>query len=306
MTCAVSSFCSANINNRHNISFMGSKPAMTLKKVSETLCSDFFEKQISPFDNPVIYQYLGKDSRKLDDILNKIYRRKLPQIDKQLEESNIAAQHRVLLVDPEVTAHLDELAEFVTEKKIDTTKISPFDLRQRFSEYLGTETVYRGLKAPDCEELISTLKQEGIYPKQVSDKANFLESIKYYLTAAGEPVLNVFSRLEDVIRGRKNTEFMSVSSLYDVSASVAKGGSNNAKTPVVVAKLEVPKLSVIKQKGNFAPRRTTVDQDVLIIGDKKYDYETQGEKIEAFIPYHIPTKKAEFTIDTKTPDYRWG
>lgn len=306
MTCAVSGFYNANINNRPKISFMGSKPAMTLKKVSETLCTDFFEKQISPFENPVIYEFLGKDSKKLNELLEKIYRRKLPQIETKLKESNIADKHRVLLADPEVVAHLDELSQFVAEKKLDTTKIEPFDLRKQFSDYLGTETVYRGLKSNDSEELISTLKKEGIKPRSVSDKESFIDSIKYYLSAAGEPVLNVFSRIEDVVRGKKSTEFMSVSSLYDVSASVAKGGTNNAKTPVVVAELKVPKLSVIKQKGNFAPRRTTVDQDVLIIGDKKYDYATQGEKIEAFIPYHIPTKDAKFTVDTTTPDYRWG
>lgn len=305
MTCAVSGFYNANINNRPKISFMGSKQAMTLKKVSETLCSDFFEKKVSPFENPVIYEFLGKDSKKLDEILDKIYRRKKPNIEKKFEEGRIAAQHKVLLVDPEVTSHLDELVQFVTEKKIDTTKMKPFELRQKFSEHLGTETVYRGLKSPDSEELIATLKEEGIYPKAVSDKQSFMDSIKYYLTAAGEPVLNVFSRLEDVIRGRKSTEFMSVSSHYDISASVAKGGSNSAATPVVVAKLEVPKLSIIKQKGDFAPRRT-IDKDVLIIGDKKYDYETKASEIESFVPFHIPTKNAEFTVDTKTPDYRWG
>ena len=68
MTCVVSGIYNANINSRP-CNFMGSKPAMTLKKVSETLCSDFFEKQISPFDNPLIYEYLSKDSKKLDEIL---------------------------------------------------------------------------------------------------------------------------------------------------------------------------------------------------------------------------------------------
>ena len=302
---------STNKNNSLNTvirstNFMGLSPKLNLKSVSESLCADYFEKQVSPFDNPLFYKYLSKSPKQLDAVLKKVYRRKLPQLDKVLEENNIDKKHRVLLTDPEVSAHIDELGQYVMEKNIDTKKLTPFELRQQFSDYLGTETVYRGLNISDNAEIIDTLKKEGLYPKIAKDKNNILKSIKYYLSAAGEPVLNIFSRLGDVVGGRKNTEFMSVSSIYDVSASVAKNGSNNPSTPVVVVKSEVPKLSVIKQKGLFTPRRRSADMDVLIVGDKRYDYETQGDKIEAFIPFHIPNKNSEFKIDTTTPDYRWG
>ena len=108
--------------------------------------------------------------------------------------------------------------------------------------------------------------------------------------------------MRDVIGG-KHTEFMSVCSIYDIAASVPKG-NNCAQTPVVVVKTVVPKLSIIKQSGDFK-QRFPIDEEILRIGNKRYDYKTQREKIEAFIPFHIPTKNAEYTIDTKTPDYRW-
>lgn len=290
-------------NYRKTPNFTGVR--VNMNTVKETLCTDYFEKHISPFENPLFYKYLGKDGKKLDSLLDKIYRRKLPKYDKILSDSGIDKKHRVLLADPEITSHIEELGQFVSDKKIDTSKLSPFELRKQFSDHLGTETVYRGLYADDCNEVIETIKKEGIYPKISTKKESISNILNYYLSSAGEPVLNIFSRIEDVIRGKKSTEFMSVSSIYDVSASVAKNGTNRASTPVVVAKAEVPKLSVIKQRGDFAPRRS-IDKDVLIIGDKKYDYETKREDIESFIPFYIPTNKAEFKIDTTTPDYRWG
>lgn len=290
---------------RNKVSFTATPSRLNLKSVKESLCTDYFEKQISPFDNPVFYKYLSSNEKKLDSILSRIYRRKLPKYDSMLSESNIDKKHRVLLVDPEVTAHIEELTQFVKEKQVDTSKLSPFELRKQFSDHLGTETVYRGLYAQDSKEVIDTLKKDGIYPKICDKKENVSDILNYYLSGVCEPVLNVFSRIEDVIRGRKSTEFMSVSSIYDVSASVAKNGTNNASTPVVVAKVDVPRLSVIKQRGDFSPRRT-IDKDVLVIGDKKFDYETKREDIEAFIPFHISGKNAEFNIDTTTPDYRWA
>ena len=290
-------------NHRTNVDFTGVR--MNMKSVRETLCSDYFEKQISPFDNPLFYKYLSKDSKKLNSLLDKLYRRKLPKYDEILKANNIDKKHRVLLADPEVTSHIDELAEFVTTSKIDTKKVTPFQLRKSFSDYLGTETIYRGLNGENAEGLTETLQKDGIRPKISTEKKNIFDSLNYYLSAAGAPALSIFARIEDIIRGKKNTEFMSVSKIYDVAASVGKNGSNNPKTPVIVTKAEVPKLSVIKQKGDFSPRRS-IDKDVLIIGDKKYSYETQREEIEAFIPFHISTKNAEFKTDTTTPDYRWG
>ena len=287
-----------------SVGFTAVKPKLNLEGVAKSLCTDYFEKQVSPFDNPLMYQYLSKDKNKLNSLLTKLYKRKLPDYEKKLHDNNIAEKHRVLLVDPEVTAHIDELTEYVSKEKIDTTKLTPFNLRKNFSNYLGEETIYRGLNAEDSEELINTLKEDGIYPKFHKEKENVLNSIKYYLTTQALPVWNVFSKIRDVIGG-KHTEFMSVSSIYDVAASVSKNGSNNAKTPTVVIKTQVPKLSVIKQKGNFK-QSFPIDEETLVIGDKKYDYKTQREQIEAFIPFHIPTKNADYKIDTTTPDYTWG
>ena len=294
-----------NTTPSRQISFTANPIKFNLGSVKESLCNDYFEKQISPFDNPLFYRYLSKNSKQTDSILNKIYKRKLPAYDKVLADNNIDKKHRILLVDPEIAAHIDEFGQYVSSSNIDTKKLSPFELRKQFSDYLGTETVYRGLYSDDCNELLETLKKDGIYPKIAENKSSISDSLGYYLSVAGESALNVFSRLNDVIKGKKNTEFMSVSSIYDVAASVAKNGSNSASTPVVVAKTEVPRLSVIKQKGDFSTRKS-VDKDVLIIGDKKYDCDTQKSEIESFIPFHISTKNTEFTIDTTTPDYRWG
>lgn len=294
--------CYPKKSNR--VSFLGANLRLNLKDVSETLCNDYFQKRISPFENPLFYKYLSKDSDKLDSLLSKLYKRKVGSYYQKLEDAGIEKKHRVLLVDPEVSSRIDELVQYVGDKKVDTKKVTPFELRKGFSDYLGTETVYRGLNAEDGEELISKLKEEGIYPKFHTEKESVMESIKYYLTTQAKPVWNVFSKIRDVIGG-KPCEFMPVSSIYDVAASVSKNSSNCASTPSVVIKAEVPKLSVIKQKGDFA-QRFPLDCEDLVIGDKVYNYGEKRAEIEAFVPFYIPTKNAEYTIDRHTPDYRWG
>lgn len=301
--CAIFCLNNIDIHRPQSVTFTGKRPPLNLQRVGETLYHDYFARQISPFDNPIMYQYLAKDSKKLESLLKKLYKDKLVQYDKMLVENNVAKKHRVLLVDPGVTSHIDEFIRFVNEKKIDTTKITPFNLRRSFSEYLGTETVYRGLNSPEYDILIPELKEKGIYPQYREKQDEVLNSINYYLSTKAKPVWNVFSKIRDVIRGKHN-EFMPVSSIYDIAASVPKD-LGTSKSPVVVVKTEVPRISVIKQKGYFEQRFPSYVEKIFV-GDKQYQYATQRAEIEAFVPFHIPTKKAEYTVDTHTPDYKWN
>ncbi len=301
--CAIFCLNNIDIHKPQIVTFTGKRPPLNLQKVGETLYHDYFERQVSPFDNPIMYQYLAKDSKKLDSLLKKLYKNKFARYDKMLKDNNIAKKHRVLLVDPGFTSHIEEFVRFVNEKKIDTTKITPFNLRKSFSEYLGTETVYRGLNSPEYDFLIPELEEKGIYPQYREKQDEVLASIKYYLSTKAGPIRNVFSKIRTVIGG-KHTEFIPVSSIYDIAASVPKG-SNSAKTPVTVVKTEIPKISVIRQSGDFS-QRFPAPVEKIIIGDKEYPYATQRAEIEAFVPFHIPTKKAEYTVDTHTPDYKWN
>ena len=78
--------------------------------------------------------------------------------------------------------------------------------------------------------------------------------------------------------------FLSVSSEYDIAASVPKK-DRNSQCPVVVIKAEMPKLSIIKQQNRFADIMNHAQLKVLYVNGKRYPYATQQDKIEAFVPF---------------------
>ena len=98
--------------------------------------------------------------------------------------------------------------------------------------------------------------------------------------------------------------FLSASSEYDIAASVPKK-DGNSKCPVVVIKAEVPKLSIVKQRNRFADILNYAQLKVLHVNGKSYPYATQQDKIEAFIPFFMPTDNAQYTIDTSIKRFSW-
>ena len=43
----------------------------------------------------------------------------------------------------------------------------------------------------------------------------------------------------------------------------------------------------------------------LKIGDLRLPYDRDMKKIEIFVPFYLPTDKAEITIDTTTSNLQW-
>ena len=276
----------------------------TLDETVDEIYKDMIKKHITPFDNPKMYNYVIQHDEKLDYLLEQIYGYGKDKYDEIFEQSKIDKKHKVLLIDPGVASRFEELAEFVNNKKIDTSKIEPFELRQKFSDYLGTETVYRGMYFYNPEEGIEQLKQQGARASSFKKEGNIQAAIEYFLAPSSYFNTTIKSILSHKISSpQSGNPFLSVTSIYDIAAAVPKK-YDDPECPVVVIKTELPKLSMIKQKGRFAniqhgPAR------VLCIDGKRYPYETQQDKIEAFVPFFMPTDNAQYTVDTSTGCFSW-
>lgn len=71
-------------------------------------------------------------------------------------------------------------------------------------------------------------------------------------------------------------------------------------------KKDIPKLSVIKQQNRFKDIMQESRCLVLHVNGNEYPYATQQDKIEAFIPFFMPTDNAEYKIDTTTERFHWS
>lgn len=275
------------------------------EQTATEIYNDSINQEISPFENRKLYDFLAKDNENLDYLLENIYGFYYPKIQEEFSNSNIATKHKVLLVDPCIYAHFEELTTFIKEKNINTENIEPIDLRNKFSEYLGTETIYRGLYSPEPEQLIKKLKEEGNFASIYQNPQKTIEAIKYYITNKDGVSVTALSHISRKIKyPEEKSEFISVSSIYDVAASVPKF-VGEPQTPVVVIKAEVPKLILIKQKGLFSDRESSAINKTLKIGDREFPYNRDQQKIEIFIPFYLPLEKAEYIIDTQTNNFKW-
>lgn len=275
------------------------------EQVATEIFNDSINQKISPFENRKLYEFLEKDNENLDYLLENIYGFYYPKIQEEFNTSNIATKHKVLLADPCIYAHFEELTNFIKEKNINTENIEPIDLRNKFSEYLGTETIYRGLYSHDPEKLIQKLKEEGNFASVYQTPQKAIKAIKYYISNKDGVSMTTLSHISRKIQyPEEKSEFISVSSIYDVAASVPKF-AGKPQTPVVVIKAEVPKLILIKQKGLFSDRESSAIHKTLKIGDREFPYNRDQQKIEIFIPFYLPLEKAEYIIDTQTNNFKW-
>lgn len=280
--------------------------AVPIEQCAADILQDSIKNKISPFENPKLYRYATSTYANLDFLFEKLYGYGYPEIKESFDASGIDPKHKVLLIDPAIVNHLSDLQAFVEENQINTSKLEPIELRRQFSDYLGTETVYRGLYSENPEQLIEKLKDEGAFAGIYRDPQKVVETIEQYLSLKDGVGETIRGRISDKIeRPEEPHEFMSATSVYDIAASVPKK-SGHPETPVVVIKAEVPKLSLVKQNNYFKGMQYNSYGKTLYIGAMRFPYDRRQEQIEIFVPFYLPTDNAEFIIDTHTPNFSWS
>lgn len=281
---------------------LGIEVSSSPHECASNLYDDIINKHINPFDNEKFYEYHTKNFNKIDFQLEKLYNNIMKdQYIENLKYGGIAEKHKVLLADPCVAFRSEELAEFVKSNNIDTEALSPFELRKIFSEYLGKKTVYRGVRASN--DVGEKIKNDGTFAHAFVDKEKAIKDIAFYLSPEWDREDTHWDKILDKIKYRdKKSPYLSVSTEYDIAASVPKNYDSNSS---VVVKAEIPKLSMIEQKKEYYNMQTSRIDDVLKVGQKRYKYNTDQHKIEAFVPFYISPEFIDVTIDEKVPAYEW-
>lgn len=273
------------------------------QQCAQDIYKDSVEKKIPPFENRKLYDYVSKNDEKLKFMLERIYGFAVNAYTSIFNLRSIDLKHKVLLIDPGFGAHIDELADFVNKENIDTKNIEPFELRQKFSKYLGTETVYCAVYSDSPQECAEAVKKDGNYSSVYKNEKNAIDAIKFYLGAKGDPDDSIFGRIICKIRNPSdNNELLSVSSEYDIAASSMKL-RGHPKSPVVVMKVNIPRISLIKQKGNSGDMPWDITNKDLCAEHRRFYFEYESEKTDAFVPFCItPDSIEDVVIDTHTSD----
>ena len=211
----------------------------TLQETAEALYNDLVQKHINPFENPKMYNYVTKHNESLDYLLEQLYDFEKLNYDDMFEKSGIDNKHKVLLIDPAIAARFEKFSDFVKKEKINTSDIEPFELRKKFSDYLGTETVYRGIYFDNPQEGIKNLKQNGCYSSlfKYPTKDDIISALKFFLYPNPEyddaTIRNIM--LDKAADPEAGNIFLSVSGVYYIAAAVPKK-FGDSKCPVEVIK----------------------------------------------------------------------
>ena len=120
------------------------------------------------FDNHKLYELSERNLSDTEELLKRWYPHN--HIDGMIDEVKLLLGPKCIpiLLDPGVVAHFDELTHFV-KKNSPVPEREPWPLRRRFSESLGSKTVYRGLSL--TAEQLAGLKVHGV-------RAPYLENQK--------------------------------------------------------------------------------------------------------------------------------
>lgn len=274
----------------------------TMNLCAEDLYKDILNNQISPFNNSKFYEFLSQKDLSVDYMLEAHHGRFSSDIKEMFQNSGCSEKQKVLLLNPVFTTKLIEFNEFLKTTGIDTEQILPYELLMKFRDYLGKETIYRGVKEENINELVNRFQTQGERALILRDTNNALDTIKYYLDVPSDD-RTVFNKLVAKIKGY-TTEFISTTSIYGLASSLHRS-SFLPTDPVVVLKTEIPKLDVIKQEGRYDKIQVSRLNHQLIVGKKKYPYVKYCADIESFVPFVIPAKNMTITKDYEKIDFGW-
>lgn len=277
--------------------------------IVDRVLDDVEKRKISPFDNKDFYGYLAEDLESTRKLLRKLYPNESDQlistITQVLPENNI-----ILLADPGIASRLPEMIDFVRQGKIDTSKISPFELRQKFSEHLGTQKIYRGMVITDNQA--QNMVQNGILAPALLDKktarAKMIDLLDPDEKISTKPKAKSYRDeiIQRVSTNCKENLFMSVTSYPDIAVSLGNnyGQRNDGSEKLYIFDVDMPKISVLKGGEGMFDVTARYDLKCLKVGNNSFDMKNDLTGIESFVPCFIPNDK--FNCTEATPKALMG
>ena len=255
------------------------------------LCNRMIDT-MSFFDNPAFFEYFLDQTDTVKQLLQKMYSTgpnfEIIQTYIEFVSKNLGTNFISLLLDPGMIAHFDDFMVFI--KSLDGHN-SPYEIRVKFSEYLGTEVVYMAMMLTEDE--FKDVTQNGIYSRFLLNlnRTKVLEEIfnEYgsYLSLrfSTDFSTEIKNRINKNISNESSTS-ISVSSYEVVAKSVgyhSYRGSKNNKI-LYTFKCIIPKISLIAMNGLFDTEKRS--HSVLKVGDLVVN-ESRDLNVEKFVPFII-------------------
>lgn len=273
-----------NINFPLPISFGNIKEPPKADGVQNLI--DGINYQIYLFENPQFYDFFEANKEAMTEKLKKLYNiRPWGNIKERLIipefTHNVSDKHIALLCDPAIISRLDEFYKFINGFSGNINKLSPMELRKKFSDYLGTQTYYRGMSL--TQEQAEEIQKQGIISNNFEDEnaktilADLLcgyknpQSISYkdfmYAKANGD---------------NRNNPLISVTQIESIAHNVpARYSPCKTNERIYIFELEIPKINIIEPKGEFYityPGFGFYNKDGIKIPQ---------ERVESFVPFVI-------------------
>lgn len=252
----------------------------SLENTTDALYEDLINNNISPFENPKYYDYLSQNEEKTSFLLEKLIGITADDYINRFDNSQIDKKHKVLLANPMFIDKLDKLIDFVETQNINTRDLSPIELQNKFSDYLGTETVYLGLLTKEPKNLIENLpSKKSFYSSYNNSKEDTIKKMEYYLKPSSDIKTTLFNI--DTRRKGFNNEFIEAA-LFPESIKFKMTDIFDDNKPVII-KATVPKLHLVE----YSNYNTS---------NSRFGYDTEYERQLArkmYMPFTFPLDKAE-------------
>jgi hypothetical protein len=145
----------------------------------------------------------------------------------------LGAEYFELLSDPGFVTHGREFIRFVRECGAPCAKMKPWDLREKFSERLGTTRRYRAIAIQKTE--LEKIKAEGFEARGLTAKKRGFLS-----TPMSEQLF------EHVAHGSGSSQFISFSSHPEIAIAVARGFVK--KNRIFLFEISIPKIDVVESR----------------------------------------------------------
>jgi hypothetical protein len=259
----------------------------------EALTRDLMAAGGSVYDNPSYYDYLSGDPDDTRALISRWYRGDLAdRVSQRLGDRFVP-----ILADPGVANRAGALIDFASSWLPSNPDADVWQLRQAFSDFLGTETVYRGMVLTEAQAramIASGIRAPGFQVPARAERS-ISESIQSdhrydHVDYPRSPTAEIHARLTDFYdQGARMT--MSVSRYSEIAASAGYHSSGHAGErgrQLYLFEIELPVLSLIEQTNLFGNERHEGPEILLRVGDEFTASETGDLGVEMFVPHRIP------------------
>lgn len=297
---------------------------------AQILCRDLFVKGAysdsastqlgtsKTFDRQKLFDHFSNKPTEVKNILSTWFGRQKSEFLVSTTISSLGEMYLPILLDPGVSTRFNQFIRFATEEMKDNAHERPgvLELRQKFSAYLGSTTVYRALALNNTQEANQIL-QTGI-------ASPFIRSQTVDHSTAKSLMLRI--DLQRSIEAHQNHQadqgpiinspLISVSKSPSVAAAVAStwnsllGTIQNKK--IYIFRIELPLIETVSRSEEFSPFWSRIQHgNTLLIRNangQAQTFKANDPSLELFVPFEISPdhlRSGYRQVESNQYSYEW-